>query len=577
MADCLECGKAHPTRTVPGQSPFHALIAGDVLPSASQVDAVRDFVHDIDAEVARRELDILAARASLDRLLCETDQLRSCSQQHKAFIAPIRRIPPELIAEIFMHSIALEAQAFRISDSDSDSYYGSERIGGGENYYIVTPRVHKPPLIFGEICHEWRVIALSTPRLWNSITLKCTRSLMQTNLILCETWVKRAGNLPLSFRLHRPAGFKSAKLKLCNKLIQSIVGYAHRWRWLDLDGFPASVYQILEDLLPGSTPELEYLSVIHTPEPTEVGSLNSWRAFRSAPKLHDLYFDYIGAVGVDTERPTFPWSQLTRIDVGDCSPRDCLQILAQALAATFCIFHLTFDVPSLQTPFIHPQLETLKIDSNVAMQAFWSTITCSALSTLSIELHGLGGMGNQDLPQFIARCGGAIEDCTLHQSGITDTEFIACLRQMPRLRHLSVSDYGRDTFTNTVGRALTLASPTAMEDSPPPLVPQLESLSLAGGRLCSDKCLTRMLVSRVRQDDLQPRPMKKLFLYICRKMSDKTHTRIRGFRKSGVEVDVELDYDSEDSSNNLSDGSEDSDSENASDDDDSPHTAGLTQ
>jgi hypothetical protein len=74
-----------------------------------------------------------------------------------------------------------------------------------------------------------------------------------------------------------------------------------------------------------------------------------------------------------------------------------------------------------------------------------------------------------------------------------------------------------------------------------------------------------MLVSRVRQDHPQQRPMKKLFLYICRKMSDKTCTRIRGFGKSGVEVDLTLDYDSDDSSNNLSDGSEDSDAENASD------------
>ncbi|KAJ7739686.1 hypothetical protein DFH07DRAFT_892367, partial [Mycena maculata] len=80
---------------------------------------------------------------SLDKLLCETAELRQCSQQHKVFIAPIRRIPPELLAEVFMHSVDLEARAAH-----------------------THPNPITPPLILGEICREWRAIALSTPRLW---------------------------------------------------------------------------------------------------------------------------------------------------------------------------------------------------------------------------------------------------------------------------------------------------------------------------------------------------------------------------------------------------------------------------
>ncbi|KAJ7684622.1 hypothetical protein DFH06DRAFT_1288884 [Mycena polygramma] len=565
---CANCNKRHPP-TVLSQSPFQALITQPVLPSALQVAGIRDFVHEMDAELSRKELAIAATQASLDELLCEHAELSRTSQKHKAFIAPIRRIPPELIAEIFTQSMALEARAFETDDSDS--FYGSEGIGAGDKYYIVTPRVQQPPLIFGEICRDWRLVALSTPRFWNSLTLKCAHSSMQANLHLLETWVKRAGNLPLSFRLYQQVGSDTPQtIEMCRKLIQSLMPYAHRWRWLDLHYLPTAAYQVLGALFVGCVQQLEYISVIHTSQSPQIEFSSPWESFQIAPKLHDLHFDCISAAGirVDAERPTFPWSQLTRIDVGDCSPHDCLHILAQASAATFCIFLLTQTSTSTQPPFVHSQLQTLKIKSYVNMQPFWSTITCSALSTLSVELHSMGAMGSHDFPQFIARCSGSIGDLTLCESGINDTEFIACLGQMPRLRSLYVSDFGVNLFTNMVGKALTLTS--AIESASRPLLPQLESFTLSGGRWCSDKCLARMLESRIPSQDDPQRPMKKLSLYICRKMSDEIYRRIWRFKKCGVVVDLDLDYNSGDSSNEVIDSdSEDDDDDSSNNDHDS--------
>ncbi|KAJ7821731.1 hypothetical protein B0H13DRAFT_2449202, partial [Mycena leptocephala] len=110
-------------------SPFQSLIVQERTPAVSETAAIRDFTREIDAEVARKELII-------DRLLCEVEELRRCSEQHKALIAPIRRVPPEVMAEIFLQLAEIEADTWR------------------------------SPLIFGRICRDWRSIALSMPRLW---------------------------------------------------------------------------------------------------------------------------------------------------------------------------------------------------------------------------------------------------------------------------------------------------------------------------------------------------------------------------------------------------------------------------
>ncbi|KAJ7445683.1 hypothetical protein B0H11DRAFT_1746510 [Mycena galericulata] len=160
---CTGCYRVHPPRTVAITSPFQSVITKNIRPDVSEAAAIRNFVREIEA-----------AQISLDKLFCEAAELRRCSQQYRAFIPPIWRIPPELLAEIFIHSIDLEAPT-----SDSDSYY---------HIHHHSPSA-QGPLISGEICQEWRAIALLAPRLWNSMFLKCTPSNMQASILLCETWI----------------------------------------------------------------------------------------------------------------------------------------------------------------------------------------------------------------------------------------------------------------------------------------------------------------------------------------------------------------------------------------------------
>ncbi|KAJ7118740.1 hypothetical protein C8R44DRAFT_181715 [Mycena epipterygia] len=313
-SQCVDCGKTHPSRAALIPSSFRMK---ETLPTVSETAAIHDFVRSTDAEIACKERNIVALTASINQLLCEVAQLRRSSDQHKAIIAPIRRVPPEVMAEIFMQLAEIEADMGKHSLAlEFDDYI----IG---KPYMVRPRPHRTPLIFGEICREWRTIALSSPRLWNTISLQCSTSgaNLQANIRICETWLKRPGTtLPLSIRFsqeyqtllsRRP--HTQQNIDRTRKLIAALLPYASRWRFLDLDGLPFPSYQVLDSLPPGSVPRLEYLSVNY--KDSRLGGARSmlWAGFQIAPKLTHLYFDNIGGANITIlgEQPTFPWSQLT--------------------------------------------------------------------------------------------------------------------------------------------------------------------------------------------------------------------------------------------------------------------------
>ncbi|KAJ7739673.1 hypothetical protein DFH07DRAFT_752170 [Mycena maculata] len=184
----------------------------------------------------------------------------------------------------------------------------------------------------------------------------------------------------------------------------------------------------------------------------------------------------------------FPWSQLTHICLEDCSLNDCHHILSQASTAIACTFDVTRSSSLEPTPVSHLHLQNLKLTSAVELRELWDCLTCSSLSTLYVEdpqthVHGL--------LEFLSRSGKTIEDFTLDSSALDDTQSLACLRNMPILRRLTVEEFGTGTqFTDRVCEALTLASEGTMS----PLVPNLEYLHLIGASF-SHRTMARMLES----------------------------------------------------------------------------------
>ncbi|KAJ6606482.1 hypothetical protein DFH09DRAFT_1120347 [Mycena vulgaris] len=547
---CVDCRKTHPARAVISASPFQSIIVQEMLPTPSETAAIRDYARNTDAEIARREQDI-------DRLLCEVTELRRSSEYHKAAIAPIRRVPPEVIAEIFMQLTGIERKKARRSASFDDS----EDIF--DKAYVVRPRLHAAPMIFGEICRHWRDIALSLPHLWNRIAIQCENA----NIPLCDLWLKRSGSLPLSIRLYReytsPDRYiTNETVRYCQELIKTILPYSNRWFFLDMENLPDRCFHVMDGLLPNSVPILEHLSVNHRDDGSTNTGVAPWTGMSGAIKLTRLQFDYIGRANIMTrvEGPMFPWAQLTHIDVGDCSTNDCLQILAQASSATTCVLRITGGPSSLEpTHITQHQIQTLKIRTTANLHSLWRSLTCSSLSTLSIQIDRTYPdlSGSQGFADFLTRSGGTIKDFTLRGSGLDDMQFITCLGSIPLLRRLDIADYRTGApFTDQVWDALTHTSVTGEVS----LVPNLESIVIEGCVGFGHKSVVRVLESRVRPTSSSPGrfPLKNLTLLIWRKMSNSAYDKLVEFTERGLAIDIDV-YGGDD--DDYSTGSEASDAE----------------
>ncbi|KAF9063821.1 hypothetical protein BDP27DRAFT_1231418, partial [Rhodocollybia butyracea] len=125
-------------------SPFASMMGTNYIPTSAELNRLKAMlIHPVN-KLALLELDIDHAQATLDALLHEKQRVMSYVDAHRALLSPVRQIPPETLAEIFVQCLP------------SDPPYGLRDLT-------------KAPLLLTTICKDWRHIALTTPRLWNSL------------------------------------------------------------------------------------------------------------------------------------------------------------------------------------------------------------------------------------------------------------------------------------------------------------------------------------------------------------------------------------------------------------------------
>ncbi|KAJ7620661.1 hypothetical protein B0H17DRAFT_859233, partial [Mycena rosella] len=81
-------------------------------------------------------------------------------------VYPVLTLPPEITSHIFLQSMPKDAK----------------------------PSPLAAPLVFTQICRQWRAIAFTTPNIWQSISLERNNSCSQ----LLDMWLKHSGSLALT-------------------------------------------------------------------------------------------------------------------------------------------------------------------------------------------------------------------------------------------------------------------------------------------------------------------------------------------------------------------------------------------
>lgn len=375
-----------------------------------------------DAESTLKQLDTNIARLQENRIDCLEKLLKL-----KALMAPIRRIPPEIMAEIFWWSLP-----------DNPS-----------------PSVSSPPLLLGRICSGWRTITLSTAKLWSSLTMT-PPEIAQSTEIAMKTWLTRAGSCPLTLDI---AG------QLADSSVRCLATFSERWEDVYLRFLPSSVSSLVvaKNRLP-SLRTLNFDFLFDVMEDVETANRLVIDIFEVAPLLQSVRLSY----GSTYSHFLLPWHQLTRCVASGIAIPKILEILQHSPNL------IDFEIIDPRFATVDPfsivtlnRLQTLHVrnpNSNTAN--FFNQLCFPALLDFSMTTTSVftDEWPHSQFSSFISQSSCSLTRLQLHGLHLTAAAFIQCLEQMPLLVEMDFLSYHFERDDELLG--MLIYYPDSDEEAP---------------------------------------------------------------------------------------------------------------
>lgn len=124
---------------------------------------------------------------------------------HEALASPAcYLLPPELLGEIFLRCLP------------------------HTNY--ITPTLDECPIVLTRVCRHWRAVALSTPRLWASLSISLLRA-DTTSGDEYRRWLEKARSVPLSIRVVHDMDLSDGKEPLSIQWLRPFLGQCSDLWW----------------------------------------------------------------------------------------------------------------------------------------------------------------------------------------------------------------------------------------------------------------------------------------------------------------------------------------------------------
>ncbi|KAJ6595056.1 hypothetical protein DFH09DRAFT_1024921 [Mycena vulgaris] len=151
---------------------------------------------------------MISLQETLAQLVRQRDDAVQSVRDHKAVMSSVRRVPSELLCEIFL-------------------------LTSPHTRLIAGEATTQPPWYIGHVCRLWRDAALSYPLLWTNIEIHLCPSLsFKANypLSMVETQLLRSTNAPLEVTFDWWPGSIDVDLRV----LDAVFSHNNRWRSLDL-------------------------------------------------------------------------------------------------------------------------------------------------------------------------------------------------------------------------------------------------------------------------------------------------------------------------------------------------------
>jgi hypothetical protein len=448
-------------------SPYASNLHTNYTPTESEILQIQQFLTESLKRLSSLDAEIDRARSILDELHREHDALSDEIEAHRALISPIRQLPLDVLVEIFVHCLPEGRNAVMSSQ--------------------------EAPILLGRICSAWRSIALSTPRLWESLHIPTPTQITENGHVpaqpdptfiakmerRCEAaweWIGRSGGSPISISVCTPMhvysyGLQPLTMKTFEFAITQILASSHRWKNVDLRAAEDS-FTRLQQLAEDDVPLLESLviasgSLTNAWDPVASNPGGRWTEFSgllSARKLRRLSLSYLKE---DLLSLPVRWSQLTHLNLdldGSAQFRgvsrglrysDIIKVLRRCPLLVSCGLSLgsrTFDI--VQQPdhevllteyaLTLPLLEYLLLN----LSGRWDECNLKHLDLprlrhLDIKFEEMFTASHTSLSSwidFLSRNGGSVKQLFITIHSLTRDELIGFLESVPLLIYLHISN-----------------------------------------------------------------------------------------------------------------------------------------
>ncbi|KAJ7483485.1 hypothetical protein FB451DRAFT_107141 [Mycena latifolia] len=439
------------------------LMSTNTISEVPELTFIRTVVSTSDAQLAHLEKEISRLQDRLQQLRNEQGLLSRYRAQNTAILSPLRRMPPEVLAEIFSWTLpSIEDASRKFHESHS-------------------------PWVLTHVSSRWRAIALSTPSLWSRICINYIEDELNP-LSMIKTQIKRAHKLRIHFY-----GNEKKPSRPQIGMFRLLTEHSAQWEELVIE-LTADIVPLLANLR-YRVPSLHKLRIQWDVSGSQEG-VESIDCFQTAPSLFDVTifneFHHISTL--------LPAQQLTRYAL-DAPWNVHTGILKQACSLIEARIDISFDDnpwPVSGEPIDLSLLRRLYISHADVLRY----LRVPLVQDLAYVLDGDEGpeVLLRHLEPFVVRSGCRLRRLCLHGTPVPSIA-VEILRELPSLSELGVMAYqpNHGSSVNIFISNLIIPNPTGSAV----LAPQLSKIYFAcSGESSIDYTLyLRMLQSRWKAKD----------------------------------------------------------------------------
>ncbi|KAJ7253522.1 hypothetical protein C8J57DRAFT_626003 [Mycena rebaudengoi] len=414
------------------QSPFSRFLRNNSAPTDEEAAAIRQFLSGLQKSFTALSGEIKAMGSTISDLTDQCRRLRETIEAHEALMSLARRLPEDVLQEIFRACLPSTGNP------------------------VMSSRV--APLLLTQVCANWRKIALCTPQLWAGLHVVVPNvSRLRQVTGAAETWLARSGALPLSITVAVSRACEPASDNIAT-MIDVLRTYSRRWKRIKITLSPRTILTPLTNLHVSDVPILETITFTsfgggtwqNANLPLEI----PWRRFNflRAPTIRRASF---ASLGGNLCTLPLPWAYLRSLSLtgGDVKESSsfyltsgaALSILRQCRDLQVCTVCISPDHSPIanddavlkQPSFTLRYLTRFTVDNREHSQlnaiAFFEGLRIPALKRFAYR--GPKYDGNLPFTSLFSVVN-SVESVVIDISGLTADAFTHCFERLPSLKRL---------------------------------------------------------------------------------------------------------------------------------------------